>query len=314
MTRYVYMLTSIIDTIDGKRPNVTTHPGFVSALAEGKDLKGFEPDGLFFIGPGDDRGLCRWLEVFYDEPAESKTRHADREKSHAAKTTVGKTIGEPLADRDVGDVLTPEQVESLGFNGIKRIGGRWGFQDRALVADIRVEAPAPRKGAIACLDQPAFRTDRLPSLPAGVGTFLVGSIDLDGTSQRVANVLKLVDPDSIKELEALEKELHEIGLRLREDVLQPIGPTWFLLEVPPAKPGGPRRNRPGLRDHVLVASIKDADKIAKIVDKMLADDEIIRCGFLEIRENDKEYSPGQVPARNRCRGRTGDTVSPRRPP
>ncbi len=284
-------INEILDTLEGKQPNLTSHPGFVSALAEGTDLKGFEADGLFFIGPGDDRGLGRCLYELEAGPVTAKTSPHGR-----AKTDDRKGPGGVVAAGGVHDGLTAEKIEELGFNEIKRTVGRWGFQDKALVADVRIEAPAPRKGAIACLDQPAFRTDRLPSLPAGVGTFLVGSIGFDGTSQRVADVLKLVDPDSIKELDALEKQFHEIGLRLREDVLQPLGPTWFLLDVPPAKPGESRRNRPGLRDHVLVATIKDADKVGKILDKMLADDGIIRCGSLEIRDKDKRVLAGPSPS------------------
>src|SRR5205807_119341 len=47
--------------IEGKRPNASTHPGRVAALAEGEDIKGFEPDGLFFVEPAGGQGLITWL-------------------------------------------------------------------------------------------------------------------------------------------------------------------------------------------------------------------------------------------------------------
>ena len=195
------------------------------------------------------------MEVFYDEPAESKAGHADQEKSREAKTTVDKTADQPLAEENEDDVLTPKQVKALGFNGIKAnrrpvgLPGQGPGQGR------------PHRGAGAaegrnCLPRSAGDSDRSSAVVArGRSDVLVGSIDLDGTSQGVANILKLVDADSIKELEALEKELHAIGLRLREDVLKPIGPTWFLVEVASGETeqnsGGGSR---GLSDHVLAAT------------------------------------------------------------
>ena len=42
----------VIDTIEGKQPSVVTHPGYIAARAEGRDIKGFESNGLFFIESG----------------------------------------------------------------------------------------------------------------------------------------------------------------------------------------------------------------------------------------------------------------------
>ena len=110
------------------------------------------------------------------------------------------------------------------------------------------------------------------------------------------NLLKLVSPDSVKEFEEFEKELREeIGLRLREDILQPIGPMWSLVEVPPVKLGDARRNRAGLRDHVLVASIKDADKVARVLDESLADDGTFVCGFVQTLSNNENMLKGPIP-------------------
>ena len=110
--------TAVFDVTEAKRPHVATHPAYLSAVAQGTDIKGFEADGLFFIN---DRAL----------------------------------------------------LEDLGLDGIKRVVGRWGFQDKALLTDVRVEAPAPRKGLVAWLDQPAFRKDLLPPLPRGTDVIFV---------------------------------------------------------------------------------------------------------------------------------------------
>ena len=65
----------------------------------------------------------------------------------------------------------------LGLDGVKRIVGRWGFQGKALLTDVRIEAPVPRKGLVAWLDQPAFDKDHLPPIPLATHAFIVDSFD-----------------------------------------------------------------------------------------------------------------------------------------
>ncbi len=62
-------LTSVLDVLEGKQPNVTTHPAYVSATSEGKDIKGFESDGLCFIEPGGKGGL---FGALLESPAASQ--------------------------------------------------------------------------------------------------------------------------------------------------------------------------------------------------------------------------------------------------
>ena len=55
-------LGAVLDALDSKLPNVTTHPGYAAASSEGKDIKGFESDGLFFIETGQKGGLLGLLQ------------------------------------------------------------------------------------------------------------------------------------------------------------------------------------------------------------------------------------------------------------
>lgn len=66
---------------------------------------------------------------------------------------------------------------ALGLDGIKRIVVRYEFQGKALLTDLCIEAPAPRKGLVGWLDQPGFRKDRLPPLPRNTAEFAIGSFD-----------------------------------------------------------------------------------------------------------------------------------------
>ena len=42
-------LNAVLDAIEAKRPNASTHRGYVAAREEGGDIAGFEPTGLFFV-------------------------------------------------------------------------------------------------------------------------------------------------------------------------------------------------------------------------------------------------------------------------
>ncbi len=44
-------VAAVLDAIEGKGPNVSTHPGYIAAMAQGKDIRGFEADGLAFVAP-----------------------------------------------------------------------------------------------------------------------------------------------------------------------------------------------------------------------------------------------------------------------
>jgi hypothetical protein len=41
-------VAAVLDTNEGKQLDASTHPGLVAARAEGRDLAGFDANGLFF--------------------------------------------------------------------------------------------------------------------------------------------------------------------------------------------------------------------------------------------------------------------------
>jgi hypothetical protein len=260
----------VLDCAEGKQLDASRHPAFLSARAEGKDLKGFEASGLWFVETTGDLGaimLLGGLELAAGAVVPQLAFPAGPAKDE-------KTVGADAEEANDAVEAAPAAVDELArarraLDGIKRVVGRWGFQDKSLLSDIRIEAPAPRQASAAWLDHPAFRSDRVPLLPARTGTFLVSSIDLDRDYQTLADVLKHLDPDSIKQLADFEGGLQEAtGLRLREDVLQAIGPNWCIYEVPSAARNDFGRKPAAPWDHVLVASIKDADKAIKVADAL----------------------------------------------
>ena len=71
----------------------------------------------------------------------------------------------------------------MGLGQVKRVIGRWGFRGKALLTDVRFEAPGPWKGMVGVLDTAGFRKDRVPPIPRGMRSF---GVDNDGRGGRLA--------------------------------------------------------------------------------------------------------------------------------
>ena len=244
----------VLDTIEGKQPDVTTHPGFISALAEGKDLKGFDPNGLWFIDTAGDFGtvlLVSGLDFaagLVMEPVLSAlfSSHPDTTPAGLASPhpkdgpappagAAGPKNKKAAATKKAANAIQaePQKVNwiaetrrDLGLDGIERIVGRWGSQGKALLSDVRIEAPAPRKALAAWFDQPAFRTDRLPGIPADATDFVIASFDLDGSYRTFLDYAKGTAPGlaevPVEDPFGFERAVEAlIGLRLRDNLLAP---------------------------------------------------------------------------------------------
>lgn len=399
-------VAEVFDTIEGKRPNASQHPGYLSAAAEGADLKGFEADGLFFIEMGTKSemlagvagalggmnplaigglsplgnvtikpsadllrffkgpsaisaaaeqliGVSRTLRgssfptsrivipgngaelppgavvvphgnVLPSDPSPRRAPANERSApsypapspapspgpattpstvrckepdSYSPPLTVdepqspvpqlGRSIptetpaptpiptapqGREKPEEPKGDEKAIDAAEILGLNGITRIVGRWGFQEKSLITDVRIEAPAPRKGFVSWwIDQPAMSVDRLPPIPRGAREFTFGSFDLEPVYSKVVSFTKQLGPEAAAEFGELEAAVQKAtGLRLREDFLRHLGPSWAVI-TPPSRADVPRRSNDfDPRDYVLVAGVKDPAALGAVVDKLAA--------------------------------------------
>ena len=130
------------------------------------------------------------------------------------------------------DDFQTEAARELGLDSVKRIIGRWGFQDRAPPSEIRIEARSPRKGFLALFDQPGFRTDQLPVIPPNASSFVLASFDPEGAYQKVVEMYAPHDPVMVAGVPLEQKIQSLIGLRLREDLLRDVGPTWAIVDLP----------------------------------------------------------------------------------
>jgi prepilin-type processing-associated H-X9-DG protein len=122
----------------------------------------------------------------------------------------------------------PPPLVQLGLDGIKRADYRWGFRGEAIQTITRLVAPAPRRGLLTLLDQPTFGADSLPPLPSGVNSFTVLSLDWGKVLDAIATV-----PDGEQVIAQVSDEFRRrTGLRLREDLLEALGPRWAFYAAP----------------------------------------------------------------------------------
>ncbi len=190
---------AVLDAIEGKLPNASTHPAYIAARAEGNDLDGFEPNGLFLVESLDGKGVVDGLQ--------------DR---------AGDLLGEWEPTLDEFSL-----ARLIGVNRATRIVGRWGFRGKALLSDTRFEGPGPWRGFVGMAGEAGFRKDRLPPIPAGMEPFVVGAIGkgLDSASLRMLRgVLK---PEYRPYVEAVEDASEDaIPRELRDELRRHLGPTW----------------------------------------------------------------------------------------
>ncbi|MDR3638921.1 MAG: hypothetical protein P4L84_34265 [Isosphaeraceae bacterium] len=324
-------LDAVFDAIDGKAKSVSTHDGYITAIAEGKDVNGFEADGLCFVDLGGKSGLLKGMlegvgamspladstpasglslpsgrylrdddqlippgppgernvvpsgAELNDEAAQAPERPLPPQPIRPCATTDGNADDPPGPEHPLkpdekgkaGQALkeeAPKEIDAiamLGLRGIKQLIIRWGFQGKGLVTVVRLEIPAPREGLMALIDQPSFRKDRLPPIPRRVTSFAIGSFDpARGYAAIVAQAKKALGAEADALLEAGEKAVQDVaGVRLREDLLAHIGPTWCTYDLAEGSNDRSQGLSPG---QVVVVGLRDAEAFAKVLDTVAA--------------------------------------------
>ncbi len=174
----------------------------------------------------------------------------------------------------------PPSAATLGLDGLKKLDYRWGFEGESLRSELRVVAPAPRKGLLTLLDQPTFGLDDVPPLPEGIEEFAVISLDLDksyGALTDLVNSIGGPESEAAKELQQFEKAVHDKTRKdLREDILSQIGPKVTYYTLPSTKSGvgsalDAMNPLAGLQvpKFVLAIEVKDAKKFGATVAELM---------------------------------------------
>jgi hypothetical protein len=198
-------------------------------------------------------------------------------RNQLSQTSAGfSPVGWAFFDMAALPPLTPD-LQQLGLAALKRVDYRWGFENRAIKTITRLEAPKPRGGLFALLDQPSFRRADLPPLPPGTRGFTTLSIDLVRTLESLLAITPGRAPVSPPEtLEDVRLNIREkTGLDLATDILAPIGPTFTFYSasttgtLPESAVEGFIRGALRAPRHTVVASVKNPETYAETIGRLM---------------------------------------------
>ena len=174
----------------------------------------------------------------------------------------------------VPDVPQPPTLNdfavALGIDNLGAIGGQVGYRGTATIAKTFVEAPLPRRGLLALLDQPLFTLEELPALPQNASVFAAFSLDAatawDTVLKSTRDTLALLPPEMGQEFEdGLRMLPLFLGFDLRNDLFAPLGDVHCFYGDPAGGPFG--------IGFGVAFSVADADKLRTTVDALVAQGE-----------------------------------------
>ncbi len=237
----VRQLLDIITKASGKSEQITREDGRKITFIKPGPNRGagaawwFEGNDLLIVITGTEAGIEASAEGVIETIAGKRPSAVDA-PIHAE---LAKNDGdfEPVFLSYADLSILPPLPPSLGLNGLKRIDSRWGFSGKQIMSVTRLQAPAPRKGVLALLDQPRFAVaSRLP-VPSGMNDFTVMSVDPAKVFDQIIAIAKQTDPNAdavVKQL--LGNAQGVLGVPVREELLAQIGPMMAFYVDPEMKP------------------------------------------------------------------------------
>ncbi len=159
-------------------------------------------------------------------------------------------------------VAPAEVIAQLGFDGVENISYSVGFDGRGLLSELRVDAPAPRRGVVKMLlDQPKLTLADLPALPEETAGFTAIGLDIPRTVYDVIELAKRMSGLTDAQVEQGFAEVGEVlGLRVREDLLLALGGKIVIFDA-----GG--QAIPGIGAGIAI-EIKEAGTMRKLAARL----------------------------------------------
>lgn len=223
-------INSVLDVADGKAAGITTSANW----------RKYHEDRSEFTS-----AFCGWLDV-----AALRARFADQVVRNKTQTESQLTVG-----------------QILKVAGLDRMGSavvRFGFRDRAFLSQVSVEAPAPRTGVLALMDQGSLTLADLPPMPKDTTTFFACSFDwsksYDAIMKLAHDIGDLDSKDGASQVDAFVDRLPAaLGFDLKHDLFDPMGGAICLY-------GDSSAAIPGGFGFGLAIQVKDAEKLKKTLD------------------------------------------------
>lgn len=158
-----------------------------------------------------------------------------------------------------------EALDALGLRGVTALVSESGLEADGFVSRSLIVTTGAPTGLLELADGAPLTDDDLAVIPRDATIAAAIRLDLLAAYRQLLAVLDRVEPNARREIESqLVEELEdEIGLRLVEDVLEPLGDVWTVWSAP---------SEGGLLVTGLTAAVrvKDRQRAARALDRFVA--------------------------------------------
>ncbi len=124
-------------------------------------------------------------------------------------------------------------IEASGLSKVRSLSAATHLRDGGYRTTIHLHAPAPRTGLLKAFDQAEITEADLLILPKDASWFWALNLDLAGLFREIVDMVGKIDSEIHESLtEGLSTMAEETGVKLEQDLLEPLGETWVLFDAP----------------------------------------------------------------------------------
>lgn len=229
-------------------------------------LWGFR-DNLFLVALGDEEAeaLPARLGKKSGGPAWLTQLHADLPVDRPAVTWFTNLAGilksfKPL----IKDPNAPAVLDALGISQLKTLYGVSGLNRNGAVSKARLDIEGRPTGLLELLPAKPLTLDDLKIVPQDATMAWVLRFDAAEAYQQVLKLMTAIDPRQAQQFQAnLAGGEQQLGLRLVDDLLKPLGDTWSLFSTS-------ADGNNFWMGFALAVSVSDHDRLVKTHDQLLA--------------------------------------------
>ena len=159
---------------------------------------------------------------------------------------------------------TPAILKATGLDGVTTLVSVTGLDQAAFVSRTLVGLAGEPRGIFTLASAKPLAAADLAPIPGDATLALAARLDLDHAWETFLDSFGQVDPAAAAQIsQAVAQTQQGLGLKLRDDLLKPLGDAWCLYN----SPGEGGLILTGL---TLVVSVKDSKRLAQTQEKLLA--------------------------------------------
>ncbi len=173
-----------------------------------------------------------------------------------------RAIVEMIADKGVAKADTV--IKALGLDRLTAIASTSGLDGDGYVGKSLLGVRGEPAGIFDILNQKPLTAQDLAPLPKDALMAMAFRMDLASAWQKGLQIASAIDPRAADEFkEKLGGMETQIGLKLEDDLLKPLGDVWCLSSAPPS-------GFPPVASYLVVVSVRDAKRLSATHEKLLA--------------------------------------------